>query len=63
MTLERRSPPFKAFSQDQLGSPDVASFRTSTATVAVYTAGSERGQVATLHAERLPTRRLATPPT
>jgi Concanavalin A-like lectin/glucanases superfamily len=31
--------------------------------VAVYTAGTERGQVATLHTERLPTRRLATPPT
>jgi hypothetical protein len=30
--------------------------------VAVYTAGTERGQVATLHTERLPTRRLATPP-
>jgi hypothetical protein len=31
--------------------------------VAVYTAGSERGQVATLHTERVPPRRLATPHT
>jgi hypothetical protein len=30
--------------------------------VAVYTAGAERGQVATLHTERVPPRRLATPP-
>jgi hypothetical protein len=31
--------------------------------VAVYTAGAERGQVATLHTERVPRRRLATQPT
>jgi hypothetical protein len=29
--------------------------------VAVYTASPERGQVATLHTERVPARRLATP--
>ena len=31
--------------------------------VAVYTAAPERGQVATLHTERVPARRLATRPT